>query len=539
MQQRIWFVFLFLALGVSACSGFDDEDSASLDSGSGESCPDCSPSGDEGGASDPGSNVGFGGAQDAGFFRGQIDAGAVPLPADMDAAGFFAEHHGELPAADCGQRICLQTMLGVMNNLIDGANCTLLQIGLNSPIAVDPDERPPLDLAVVVDVSGSMRNEGKLAAVQDGLRLMVNEMRDPDRIAIVTYNGDATTRFDLDALQGNRNELLDIIDAFEAEGATNLHDGMRRGYATLRASLSTERESRLLLLSDGQPTAGVTDPDAILEMSAAENSDGIGLTTIGVGTSFNIALMRDLALQSDGNFYFVEDPGAVDEVFTEELSYFTVPIARDVEISVEVGELYEFGAARGSPLWEDTSEGGRLQLASVFIAHRESEDDITEDGGRRGGGSRLLIEVMPNTVATGDETTALVAKVDMIFTDPTTGESHTQSQQIVFPDSPLNTPPRGMFETPMVEKSFVVLNIYVGLIEAVRAFHAGAPQEALDILVGLAAAAADYEDSANEGQGDADIRADIELIETLIGNIETLSAEPAPTDVPDDPWPAD
>ncbi len=538
MQQPLWIGFLSIALVSSGCSGFDDENGASSDSAS-QSCPGCSPSGEGGGASDPGSNVGFGGAQDAGFFRGQVEAGAVPLPDDMDAAGFFAEHHGDLPAADCGQRICLQTMLGVMNNLIDGANCTLLQIGLNSPIAVDPDKRPPLDLAVVIDVSGSMRNEGKLVAVQDGLRLMVNEMRDTDRIAIVTYNADAATRFDLDTLQGNRNDLLDIVDALEAQGATNLHDGMRRGYAALRERFAPERESRLLLLSDGQPTAGITDPETILEMSAAENSDGIGLTTIGVGTSFNIALMRDLALQSDGNFYFVEDAGAVDEVFTQELSYFTVPIARDVELSVEVGELYDFGAARGSPLWEETAEGGRLQLASVFVAHRESEDDVTADGGRRGGGSRLLIEVMPNTVATGDETSALVAKVNMLFTDPTTGESHTQSQQIVFSSSPLNTPPRGMFETPMVEKSFVVLNIYVGLTEAVRAFHAGAPQEALDILVGLAAAAADYEDSANEGQGDTDIRADIELIETLIGNIENLSAEPAPTDVPADPWPAD
>ncbi|MEO1170671.1 MAG: VWA domain-containing protein [Myxococcota bacterium] len=494
---------------------------------------------DNGSGAGQGTNVGFGGAQDFGFFRSQVESGAVPRAEDMDAAGFFAEHYGELPGADCGERVCLQAMLGVMNNLVDGNNCTLLQIGLNSPLVVDPESRSGLDLAVVVDVSGSMASEGKLRSVQDGLRLMVNEMRDTDRIAIVTYNGNASTVFALDAMVGNRNRLLSLVDDLRADGATNIFDGLRRGYQELRQDFDTEREARVLLLSDGEATAGETGTAEILAMSAAENREGIGLTTIGVGTSFNIDLMRDLALQSDGNFYFVEDASAVDEVFTEELAYFTVPVARSVEIDVEVGALYDFGRALGSPLWEDRTDGGQLTLPSVFLAHRESADDVTDGGDRRGGGSRLLIEVMPNGNADGDEASAQVARVTMSYTDPVSGERSVQERSVVFPSSPLDTPTRGLFETPMVEKSFVVLNLYVGLVDAVAAFHSGAPEEALDVLVGLVAAARDYEDSANEGEGDRDIRADVALMETLIGNIENLSAASAPADVPEDPWPAD
>ncbi len=538
MSWRV--VVLFTVVAAFGCAGVDSSD-ISAPTGASESggFGNSNSSNDRGGAASPGTNVGFGGAQDFGYFRSQIEAGGVPRASDMDAAGFFAEHYGELPPADCGDRICLQAMLGVMNNLIDGNNCTLLQIGLNSPIVVDPNESPPLDLSVVVDVSGSMQSENKLASVQDGLRLLINEMRDSDRIALITYDGRARVRFELGELLGNRNALLEIVDGLLAGGSTNIYDALQEGYGQLSAAFDPEREARVLLLSDGQPTAGETDPDAILTMSAAQNSDGIGLTTIGVGQSFNIELMRDLALQSDGNFYFVEDATAVNEVFTEELSYFTVPIARDVDIAVRVGPLYDFGAARGSPLWENAEDGGRLQLPSVFVAHRESADDVTDNGDRRGGGSRLLIEVMPNDRAVGDESSAVVAQIEMSFRDPTTGETLTQSRQVVFPNTPLETPTRGLFETPMVEKSFVVLNIYVGVVEAVTAFHAGAPAEALDVLVGLVAAAADYEDSANDGQGDRDIRADIELMEQLIANIETLSAEPAPTEVPEDPWPAD
>ncbi|MDD9938161.1 MAG: hypothetical protein OXT09_31415, partial [Myxococcales bacterium] len=91
-----------------------------------------------------GTNVSFGGAQDFGFFRGQLEAGLVPSMASLDAPGFFAEHHVQLPPPACGERICLQPMVAVMGNLMTGQTCTMLNLGLNSPIAADPGERPPL-----------------------------------------------------------------------------------------------------------------------------------------------------------------------------------------------------------------------------------------------------------------------------------------------------------------------------------------------------------------------------------------------------------
>src|SRR5688572_9668230 len=119
------------------------------------------------------------------------------------------------------------------------------------------------------------------------------------------------------------------------------------------------------MLSDGQPTAGIVDSASILAMSRAHNSDGIGLTTIGLGTDFNAALMRDLALQADGNFYFLEDSAAVGEVFTEELSYFTVPVAFDLRLRLTAGAAYAFGRAYGSPFWANAAGGGELVIPSV------------------------------------------------------------------------------------------------------------------------------------------------------------------------------
>jgi hypothetical protein len=121
------------------------------------------------GSSGGNTNVSLGGAQDFGFYRSQLAAGIIPALGDYDAAGFFAEHHTALPEPDCGERVCLQAMLGVLGNLMNGQNCTMLQLGLNSPIAADASERPPLNLAVVVDVSGSMNTDGKIDFVRAGL----------------------------------------------------------------------------------------------------------------------------------------------------------------------------------------------------------------------------------------------------------------------------------------------------------------------------------------------------------------------------------
>jgi hypothetical protein len=91
--------------------------------------------------------------------RDQLEAGRVPSIDSLDASGFFAEHSIALPPPTCGKRLCLQPMVGVMGNLMNGGNCSMLSLALNSPIAADPGERPPLALALAVDVSGSMAGE--------------------------------------------------------------------------------------------------------------------------------------------------------------------------------------------------------------------------------------------------------------------------------------------------------------------------------------------------------------------------------------------
>ena len=177
-------------------------------------------------------------------------------------------------------------------------------------------------------------------------------------------------------------DVENLIEPVEGvhDRVPELPDGGGDRAHQLSADFDPARQNRVVLLSDGVPTAGISATGSILDMSRVYNSDGIGLTSIGLGADFNIELMRGLALQADGNFYFLEDPGAVDEVFIEELNYFTVPVAFDLKIDVRAGENYRFGRALGSPLWRDHEGGGSLAVPSVFIAHRHSDTDVTEAG---------------------------------------------------------------------------------------------------------------------------------------------------------------
>lgn len=503
--------------------------------------PNPGPDADTGGGN---THISFGGAQDFGHPRAIIERGLVPHPRDLDPAGFFAEHSTPLPQPTCGQRMCVQAMLGVFENLLTGTPCTMLQLGLNSPIEVDPGDRPPLTLAVSVDVSGSMEAGDKIGFVRRGLERLITELHDEDQIAIVTYSSTAQVAWPMREVRGNRFALTNLVRGLTAGGGTNLHDGLQLAYDQVSRVWDSGRQNRVILLSDGQPTSGITDNTTILGQSAARNSDGIGLTTVGLGVDFNVTLMRTLAEQADGNFYFLESSAAVDEVFSEELAYFTLPVAFDVKLDVRSGSLYDLTRAHGSTRFVVDEGGGTFEVPSVFFAHRESHDDVFEgeDGvGRRGGGSMLVLELMPR-VWDGEvpPSAADVAHVSLTFREPGTDQTLTEDLVVHYPYAPDHVVPTGFFENTIVTKSFVVLNLYFAIEDAALKFHGGLPREARDVLARVIAAALDYEDSANGGEGDVDIRLDVELMQDLLENIERLGGLNQPPPPPsNDPWPCD
>jgi len=477
-----------------------------------------------------GAGVGQGGAQDFGQFRAILDEGGLPGPETLDDVGFFNEHKIELPPADCGEDICLHGELGVMGNMINGSNCTLVMLGMNTPIDPSAIERPPLNLALAVDTSGSMSGDN-IHYLREGLYRMLDDLRPEDRVSLVGFSN--TARVLVDARAGDDPELTLAIGSLDANGATNIYDGLRVAYEQVEANADPSRQNRVILLSDGEATAGIQSNVKLAEMSAAYNAEGYGLTTIGLGQEFDPELMRDLAEKGAGAFYFLESPAAVEEVFEQEVQTFLVPLAKDVKISVQIDPAYTLRAIYGTKQAETWGNVGQIDIPTLQIAHRTSVSD--DEGGRRGGGGAMIAEVVPRDPE-AEAGPGTVGQVTMTWDVPGSDESRTTTVKIESPLSPGETPDDGLFSFAGVEKSFVMLNIYAG-------FEMAATRSAFGDLAGargVLAPLADEVETWLADNPDVDIEDDLRYIRRFIQNLDARGASEEPSNPnPPNPWPQD
>ncbi len=487
----------------------------------------CADASSDGGiAGHEGSGVGQGGAQDFGQFKEILEDGGIPGPETLDDVGFFNEHKIELPAPDCGEDVCIHGLLGVMGNMISGSNCTTVLIGMNTPIDASELERPPLNLALAVDVSGSMAGES-INAVREGLQKMMAELRPEDRVTLVAFSTEAAVI--VESVAPDDANLGIAIANLTPNGGTNIYDGLRSAYEIVDAYKDPARQNRVILLSDGLATAGITQGERILGLASAYGERDLGLTTIGLGSEFDVELMRGLSEQGAGSFYFVEDPQAIDEVFVEEANSFLVPLARRVEIDLDIFAGYDLRRVYGTKQFEIVGNSAFVEIPTLQIAHRSSASE--QENGRRGGGGAILVELLP----TGDAPQS-VGDLNFVYDKPDGSGAVTQEVKVLSPLDPWETPVGGHFEHGSVEKGFVMLNLYVGFQMAAERAKAGDDAGALAVLNSLEQNVGGWE-SENP---DADIEDDLVYVRLFIENLRARNGgTQSPSPVSPEPWPAD
>jgi Ca-activated chloride channel homolog len=459
-------------------------------------------------AANPGDGVSFGGAQDIGQLRSILDRGEIPGPDTFDANGFFNEHYNAMPPAGCGNLLCVAAGMSVGRDWLAGAHQATLQLSITS--AVDPAtlRRLPMNLVVVVDRSGSMASDGRLDKVKVGLHTLIDSLRDEDRLALVKFDDKA----EVDATFGtalDRAALHAIVSRLEPRGATNIYDGLRQGFLLLGDAPPSARQNRVIFVSDGNATAGDTSPEHIMGMASDRVQRGIGLTTIGVGIDFDVGLMRGLAEQGAGNFYFLEDPAAATEVFTEELDTFVQPIALDVRLETVAGPGYHFDEVIGSRLWSAGSNRGEMHIPAVFAASRTSQGG---GQGRRGGGSMIFVHMTPRAGGTGR-----VASMTLSFRTPGSPERISQTVTLDYASDPAVTPDEAYLSAPEMAERFAMYNMFLGIRAATLSDD---PDCAIAVLEATRAGATAW----NRSHEDPDIAADLMLVEQYLENLRTRGA---------------
>ncbi|MFB6262414.1 MAG: VWA domain-containing protein [Bradymonadaceae bacterium] len=490
-----------------------------------------------------GSSVGQAGARDIGRFRDIVERGDIPAPATLDRVGFFQEHHFDLSEPTCGENVCLHGMFGVQGNMIDGSNCTMVAVGFNSPRNPDDFQRPPLDLAVAIDVSGSMAGRS-IRAVRRGLELLADRLTPEDRLVLVAYADRAEVVARSGPGAADRAALKTSVQSLRSGGSTNIYAGLRRAFREVDGAGPAEARDRVVLISDGRATTGIRRNSRILKLAETYLGRDVGLTTIGVGNDYDAELMRGLGELGEANSYYLDDPAAVTEVFAEEIGTALVPLAEEVDVRFEVSQAYQFRAAYGTKRWSGSRRRARIDIPALYTATRSSDDDVGPGGGRRGGGGVILLELVPAA-----DPTALqefpsdhpVGTLEMAYREPQTGRRVEQRIDIRNPLEPGAAPDDGEFTNGTVEKAFVALNVFAGLRMASRRASNGAAGAALAVLNPLIENVRDW----NRSRRDADIRDDLALMRKLAENIRRKGSSAnreevrVPVQPPPNPWPND
>jgi Ca-activated chloride channel homolog len=258
----------------------------------------------------------------------------------------------------------------------------LVHVGLQGR-RMEERELPPANLVFLIDVSGSMDEPNKLPLVQQSLRLLVERLREEDRVSIVVYAGAAGLV--LDPTPGHRREeILDAIERLEAGGSTAGGEGIRLAYQTAREAFIRGGNNRVVLATDGDFNVGVSSEGELVRMIERERQDGIFLTVLGFGTgNYQDAKMEALADHGNGNYAYIDGLGEARKVLVGEMGGTLLAIAKDVKVQVE------FNPAR--------VKAYRLIGYENRVLAAEDFNDDRKDAGELGAGHSVtaLYEVVP------------------------------------------------------------------------------------------------------------------------------------------------
>ena len=223
----------------------------------------------------------------------------------------------------------------------------------SQPADVVATPRAPLDLALVIDRSGSMSGRPLEAALESAARI-VSGLRSDDRVAVVAFDSEIEVVQPLVAAT-DRTSLVQRIRSIDARGSTDLFGGWEEAVKQLAPFTRKDRIARVILLSDGQANQGLVNEQEIFARVTKAAGAGITTSTVGLGHGFNESLMTGMATAGEGVANFGQTADDLDEAFEEQFAILSNSFLRQVKVSVQggsdvqarlVGELLENGATR-------------------------------------------------------------------------------------------------------------------------------------------------------------------------------------------------
>ena len=217
-----------------------------------------------------------------------------------------------------------------------GGSVRYTLVELTAPDAPSRSTRAPVNVALVLDRSGSMGGQ-KIAlarmAVEHALRLL----KPADRFSLVVFDDvvSVVVESTLGSAEAKRHALQEL-SKIDARGSTNLAGGWEAGCEQVAAHLTGDAIGRCLLVTDGQANVGESDPERLAQLAGAMRKRGIATSTFGVGSDFDERTLQRIAEGGQGHFYFVEKPEAIPDLLTSELGDSLEIVAREAALVLRV-----------------------------------------------------------------------------------------------------------------------------------------------------------------------------------------------------------
>lgn len=221
-----------------------------------------------------------------------------------------------------------------------------LLLMLRAPASV-VGRRMPLNIALVIDRSGSMEGE-PLDFVKRACAYVVDLLEPSDILSIVTFEEQVEVLMPARRVV-NKALIKEHINRIQPGNTTNLYDGMVAGCMQVASVQVPGYLNRVLLFTDGEPTAGIKDFGSIVQQVAQQKQAGITITALGFGPDYNEELMAGIARRSGGNYYAIMQPSMIPEVFRQELESLMTVVAKNVQVRLTMPAgvrcRYVYGAA--------------------------------------------------------------------------------------------------------------------------------------------------------------------------------------------------
>ena len=242
---------------------------------------------------------------------------------------------------------------------------------------------PASNLVFLIDVSGSMQSPDKLLLVQQSMKLLTDQLREQDNVAIVVYAGNAGLV--LPSTSGaNKIIIKNAIDALQAGGSTAGGEGIKLAYKTASSHFKKNGNNRVILCTDGDFNVGASSDDELERMIEKQRESGIFLTVMGFGSgNYQDAKMQKLAVKGNGNHDYIDNLSEAKKVVVNEFGGTLFTIAKDVKLQVEFNPAFV--------------QGYRLIGYENRMLNKEDFNDDTKDAGDLGSGHTVtaLYEIIP------------------------------------------------------------------------------------------------------------------------------------------------